>query len=176
MAAAITLLSFFSEWASAWSDALIGIILVVLGIILIVVEMFMPGFGIAGVSGSVCLIVGLVLGSDTLAGAMFSLLIIVLLLVITAAIIFRSVLKGKLSRSPVVLNTAIDGGSTELFDADMQQLVGKTGVAESALRPSGIIVVDGKRLDVISEAEFIDKGTTVKITSVQGTRILVKRV
>ena len=105
---------FFSDWAQAWADNIGGIVLVVIGMILIVIEMIVPGFGAAGISGGIALIAGLAIGSDSLAGAMFSLLIIVVVLAVTAVVIFRSALRGKLSRSPVVLNTAIESGSTRI--------------------------------------------------------------
>ena len=167
---------FFSEWALAWADNIGGIVLVVIGMILIVIEMMIPGFGAAGISGGIALIAGLAIGSDSLAGAMFSLLIIVVILAATAAVIFRSALRGKLSRSPVVLNTAIESGSTERTGEEMQALIGKRGTTTTALRPSGIAVIDGRRIDVSSEAEFIDKDVEVEVVSVDGMRVLVKRV
>ena len=167
---------FFADWASAWASNIGGIVLVLIGMILIVVEMLIPGFGAAGVSGGIALIAGLCIGSDSLTGAMFSLLIIVILLIAFAAIVFRSALRGKLSRSPVVLNTSIDSGSTELFDEDMQSLIGKRGTTATALRPSGIAIIEGRRLDVVSPAEFIDKGAEIEVVSVEGVKILVRRV
>ena len=83
---------FFAEWAAGWAENIGGIVLVVIGMILIVIEMMVPGFGAAGISGGVALIAGLVIGSKSLTGAMFSLLIIVVLLAVIAALIFRSAL------------------------------------------------------------------------------------
>lgn len=167
---------FFSEWASAWAANIGGIILVLVGMILIVVEMIIPGFGAAGVSGGIAVIAGLVIGSDSITGAMFSLLIIVALLAVIATVIFRSALKGKLSRSPVVLNTAIEAGSSSLSGAEMKAVIGKRGRTVTALRPSGIAIIDGKRIDVCSEAEFIDRGEEIEVESTDGMRVLVKRV
>lgn len=172
----VLLEGFFSEWAGGWAQNPGGIALTVIGMILIMIEMIMPGFGAAGISGGVALIVGLILGSTSVAGAMFSLLIVVAILIIFAIVVFRSALKGKLSRSPVVLNTSIDAGSTELFDEDMQSLIGRRGVTATSLRPSGIAVIDGRRLDVVSLAEFIGKGEVVEVERVEGVKILVKRV
>lgn len=167
---------FFHNWAASWADNIGGIVLVVIGMVLIVIEMMVPGFGAAGVSGGVALIAGIVIGSDSLTGAMFSLLVIVVLLAVIAAIIFRSALKGRLSRSPVVLNTAIEAGSTERTDEEFVHLIGKRGITVTALRPSGIALIDGRRVDVASEAEFIDKGADVEVTSVDGVKVVVKRV
>ena len=165
---------FFAEWASAWAQNVGGIVLVVIGMILIVVEMIVPGFGAAGVSGGIALIAGLVIGSNSLTGAMFSLLIIVVLLAIIATLIFKSALKGRLSRSPVVLNTAIEAGSTERANEEIRHLLGKTGKTVTALRPSGIALIEGKRVDVSSEAEFIDKDREIEVVSIDGMKVLVK--
>lgn len=167
---------FFHNWAAAWGENVGGIVLLIIGMILITVEMIIPGFGAAGVSGGVALIAGLAIGSNDLPGAMFSLLIVVILLAIIAVLIFKSAIRGKLSRSPVVLNTAIDSGSTELLDEDMQSLAGKTGRTVTALRPSGIAVIDGKRIDVVSDNEFIDRDKRVEVVSVDGVKVLVKSI
>ena len=173
----ILLTSFFSGWANAWAQSIGGIALTIIGVALIMVEIIVPGFGAAGISGGVALIAGLILGSaGNITYAMFSLLIIVVLLIAFAAIVFRSALRGKLSRSPVVLNTSIEAGSTELFDEDMQSLIGRRGVTATALHPSGIAVIEGRRLDVVSPAEFIDKGEEIEVVSVEGVKILVRRV
>ena len=150
--------------------------LIVIGMILITVEMIIPGFGAAGISGGIALIAGLIIGSEgSLPGAMFSLLIVVVLLAIIAILIFKSAIRGKLSKSPVVLNTAIDAASTELTQKEAAELVGKTGRTLTSLRPSGIAMIDGRRMDVVSDAEFIDKDTEVVVTEVDGVKITVKR-
>lgn len=166
---------FFQEWAASWADNIGGIILVVIGMVLIVIEMIIPGFGAAGISGGIALIAGLAIGSSSFTGAMFSLLIVLVLLALIAIIIFRSALRGRLSRSRVVLNTSIDSGSTELFDEDIRKLAGKTGRTLTALRPSGIAEIGGKRVDVVSEAEFIGKGEDIVVESIDGMKVLVKR-
>jgi membrane-bound ClpP family serine protease len=62
-------------------------------------------------------------------------------------------------------------------EADAQEpLVGKTAVAETILRPSGAIRVDGKRLVATAEAGFIAKGATVKIIKAVGMNVVVREV
>ena len=167
---------FFSGWASGWISNWGAIVLVIIGMALIVIEMLIPGFGAAGISGGIALVAGLWIGSPDFPTAMFSLLIIVVLLAVIAVIIFRSALRGKLSRSPVVLNTAIDAGSTERANEEIKKLVGLRGTTVTTLRPSGIAMINGKRMDVSSEAEFIDKDVDIVVESVDGMKILVKRV
>ncbi|MBR3381460.1 MAG: hypothetical protein IKG85_00270 [Clostridia bacterium] len=166
---------FFAEWAAAWGANIGALILLVIGMVLIVIEMLIPGFGAAGISGGIALIAALAIGSNSPTGAMFSLLIVLVILAVTAILIFKSALRGRLSRSPVVLNTAIEAGSTELFDEDIRNLVGKTGRTLTSLRPSGIAEIDGRRVDVVSEAEFIGKAENVVVESIDGMKVLVKR-
>lgn len=54
-------------------------------------------------------------------------------------------------------------------------LVGMTGEVFSALRPAGTIVVDGRRVDAVSDGTFLDKGTSVRVTVVDGNRVVVEK-
>jgi hypothetical protein len=54
-------------------------------------------------------------------------------------------------------------------------LVGKTGKATSALRPSGTVVIDGRKYSVVTGGEFLDAGSNVVVTRVEGNRIKVRK-
>lgn len=62
------------------------------------------------------------------------------------------------------------------LSSEYEALLGEQGVTITNLRPVGTIRVDGKDYSAISNAEWIDKGTTIEIIEVDGTRILVKRL
>jgi membrane-bound serine protease (ClpP class) len=55
-------------------------------------------------------------------------------------------------------------------------LVNQTGQTLTKLRPSGTAVINGKRVDVVSEGAFIDSGQSVKVISVEGLRVVVRAV
>lgn len=57
-----------------------------------------------------------------------------------------------------------------------RQLVGKTGVAQTHLRPAGAALIDGQRVDVVAESERVDAGARVEVVAVQGNRVVVRRV
>ena len=57
---------------------------------------------------------------------------------------------------------------------DMQVFVGHEGKTLSVLRPSGIGDFDGMRLNVVTEGEFIENGTPIRIVRVEGGKIVVK--
>ncbi|MBO4879498.1 MAG: hypothetical protein J5544_04500 [Clostridia bacterium] len=165
--------NFFSEWFSGLNIG--ALILLIVGIALIVVERIIPGFGIAGVSGGAAIIAGLIVGSKTFGAAMFTLAIVVIILCIAAVIIFKVVFGKQRSKSKLILNESIDSSSTELTGETAAQLVGKEGIALSTLRPSGIAMIDGRRLDVLAKGEFIQKGEAIVVTEVEGLHITVEK-
>ena len=57
-----------------------------------------------------------------------------------------------------------------------RQLVGKTGVAQTHLRPAGAALIDGQRVDVVAEGERVDAGARVEVVAVEGNRVVVRRV
>ena len=152
------------------------LILSVLGIALLVAELFLPGFGVTGSFGVVCLIAVCVMQFMTNKPLVAVLVTTVLgLIVITMVILFmRSMKNGLLFRSPIVLKDKIEAEAVRLSSGSLEDLIGQTGTAETPLRPSGIAVIAGKRYSVETEATFIDKGSEITVISVDGTKITVR--
>ncbi len=153
------------------------LICAVLGIGLLVVEMFMPGFGIPGISGLVLLVASVVftwMEYGMLAGLGVAVIVLAVGgLAVTLSL--RSASKGRLSRSPLILK----GGQSreEGFAAvdDLSSYLGRTGNTLTVLRPAGTAEFDGVRLNVVSAGEFIQKGARVVVKHVEGARILVEK-
>jgi membrane-bound serine protease (ClpP class) len=59
---------------------------------------------------------------------------------------------------------------------NLAALTGKTGVADSILRPSGRALIDGKIYTVEADNEFVEAGKGIIVTRVRGNRIIVRRV
>ena len=150
------------------------ILCLISGVGLIVLEVFLPGFGVPGISGLILLGIGLAM-TGTSYGAMAALGVLIAIIAIVAIAIsvsLRSASKGALSKSALFL------GKDDAFKAapdDMKVFLGKTGMARSVLRPAGIAEFDGVRLDVVTEGDFIDAGAQVTITQVEGGRIVVRK-
>lgn len=157
------------------------IVCFVLGIGLLIMEALMPGFGIAGFSGIALEVVALVLTwqqHGTMA-TLGMLLIVLSVLAIAISTSLHSLTKGKLSKSS---KSSIVNSHTESTDAgyrsaeDMQVFLGREGTATTALRPTGLGEFDGVRLNVVSEGDFIENGTKIRVTQIEGSRIVVKKV
>lgn len=164
-----------SEWLST---NLPIIIFFVLGLGMLVLEAFLPGFGVPGITG-ILLELGAILFTWNIHGPLAALgmtLVIVAVIGITLSISLRSISKGKLSRSSIVLHEAetVDRGYRAVEELDV--FLGKEGTTLTVLRPVGVAEFDGVRLDVSSEGDFIQPGTRVRIASVEGGKMTVRPV
>lgn len=152
------------------------IICFVLGLLFLVIEMFTPGVGVPGVLGILCLVSVIVMqlgwGSQTV--ALYITAIALLIIILAIILIVRSLQRGKLSRSFLVLNDSIDGASTDITPDSATALTGSVGLAITTLRPTGIAEINGKRLDVMTTGTFVPKGRPVRVTNVEGLHILVE--
>ena len=82
-----------------------------------------------------------------------------------------------LARSPVTLRTTLSrekGVSSQ--DSLLAGLVGKSGVATSTLRPSGIAEIQERRIDVVTRGEYLEKGTRVIVQKVTGNQVIVQEL
>jgi membrane-bound serine protease (ClpP class) len=152
------------------------LILSILGIAFLIGEMFLPGFGISGICGVLCLISVCIMQFMTASALTATLVTVVLGLVLLVMIIvfMRSMKNGVLFRSPIVLKEKIESEAANPASGSSEELIGKTGTALTPLRPSGIALIDGKRYSVESQATFVDKDSEITVISVDGPKITVK--
>ncbi len=145
------------------------------GFILLIIEMFLPGFGAPGILGAILLFLGILSVSRTFTEALIIILILIALIAIAFFILYRSGLNGKLSKT-VVLQDKLDDEPGFRGTENMSGFLGSEGMALTALRPSGVADFGGTKLDVVTQGEYIDKDTKVKIIDVEGSRIVVEKI
>jgi membrane-bound serine protease (ClpP class) len=58
--------------------------------------------------------------------------------------------------------------------AEPGTLLRRTGIADTALRPTGKALIDGRRIDVVSDGDFIQQGAAIEVIEVAGTRVVVR--
>lgn len=154
------------------------IICALVGIILLVVEMFMPGFGLPGIAGIVFLFGSIVLtwrqhGAYAGLGATLVVLSLAGIMVTTA---LKSASSGRIWRSNLVLKDSMEKPDTLPENQDLLRLLGREGTALTVLRPAGMVDVDGERVNVVSRGEFLPKGARVVVEEVEGSRVVVRQV
>ncbi len=161
----------------------IEIFLFLAGIILIVLEVFViPGFGLAGILGTVSLIMGVLLSRLAPHGAPGDLTAALGVMLgafgLTLLLFFLLVRYLPAARwmHGIVLNES--QRHEEGFHADQHedlQLMGKVGKAYTDLRPAGTIEIGGTRFDAITPGDYIDKGTAIRVVEIEANRIVVDK-
>lgn len=163
------------------------LILFIVGIILIILEIFVtPGFGILGISGIVAVVIGMsfaMIDADLLkyiptgelpAGIILRPIALVLLSVAAALIISiplgRRLLTGRsVLRRRVVLDSAMTVDEGYVSHAADRGFEGREAVTATALRPAGKLMLDGKLYEAAGyNGLFIERGTAVVIVRDEG--------
>ena len=152
---------------------LIMIIGFVIGSGLIIVEAFIPGFGVAGISGVILEIVALYCCWQLhgIVPALLALAGILLLVGVAVFLSYRSAMNGRLSRSHLVLNDTEAAAGEEKPD----RWIGQEGVTVTSLRPAGQIEIGGTRLNAASTGDFIERGAAVLVTGMEGDHYTIRR-
>ena len=167
------------------------LLLLMLGVVLLGFELFViPGFGMAGIAGLLFIAAGAILAlqdfvipdpslpweAELLAKNVLHVLGALFAAVFIALFFLRYVLP-KLSiviQGPYLDATLKDSHADSLEAGSAR--VGATGVAMTFLRPSGKVKINDDIFDVITEGEFMEKGTPVQISDIKGNRVIVSRI
>ena len=157
------------------SGDLVLILSLLIGSALVILEAFIPGFGIAGVSGIVLEVIAIYAAWNS-HGIVFALLLTLGVLILIGCAIFlsyRSAMKGRLSKSQLILKDTEETGGTG--GHPLADLVGLQGVTVTALRPGGTVDIGGRRVPAASGGDFMDKGQSVSVTGTEGDHVLVQK-
>ncbi len=150
---------------------ILQIIFLVMGILLIMLEIIIPGFGIPGITGTIFLIVGVFLYKESM---MVSLMYLVSAIIIACILgfIIGNILKvtGRLD------NIVLDKKEVKTLENENSKYLGKQGKTKTILRPSGFMDIDGERVDVVTKGEYIPEDSLVEVVEVDGSSIIVRRV
>lgn len=153
------------------SGLVLAIVLQVIGAAIIIAEIIIPSGGILSILA--VSIIGYSLwsvftGISATAGVVFAVADAIFLPVVIVIGIKL------LARSPATLRAELarkDGVTSQ--SPDLEQLAGASGTAATDLHPSGMARIDGRRVDVVTNGEYIEKGASVVVVSVTGNRVVV---
>lgn len=155
-------------------DNLLLYLVFVLGIVLLVIELYVPDFGIIGLIGFIAMIIALYYRI----GDSVDLLLMGLASLTVAVVVAIVLLKmGKqLNISPMfILETSMNKESGYSSERDLSFLEDQVGVAMTDLRPVGRAKFEEKIYDVISTEEMIPNSAVVFVERVQGSKVYVRR-
>ena len=142
--------------------------LLAVGYVLLLMELFVPG-GILGVIGGIAIIIGCyqAFGMGIAWGAA-TVVLSVVVTVVGVNTFFRTQAKRGLMLSDR------RSATWKAPEASLAELVGRRGVTVSVLRPSGVAEIDGRRIDVVADSEFLSAGVEIVVREVEGVRVVVE--
>lgn len=171
----LSVASFMGYFLSVDNGSWLSFILFLFGILLLLSEVFIPGFGLIGILGGVMLGFGYFTNQADLWGSIMDLSLALIVAVITAYVLLKRgyrFLPGK----KLVLGSALDRESGYSTGKDYQEYLSRKGTAITTLRPAGKIKVDGRILDVVSDGRVIPEGAEVEVVHVEGIKITVREL
>ena len=169
--------SLFTELATATE-----LLIILLGVVLILVEIFLiPGFGVVGILGGFTIFAGLFLmlipahpWPSDLSSASWGLAIAIIGGIVGLFLIGRALIRTRFWQK-ITLPTSQKSSAGYNTSIGLENLVGMGGIAASDLRPSGWVTVGEEKLFVVTEGEFLSNGDPVKVLTVDGNRVVVRK-
>ena len=146
------------------------LILLAAGALLLLAESVLPGM-IAGLAGACCLVAAVIEGYVRFGAKTGNLI----LLGVLAGLVVGFWLWLKYFPDSRVAKVFISRKVVGEIGTEKPELLDQTGTALSALRPAGTAVINGKRVDVVTEGQMIDPGTPIRVVAVEGMRVVVRQ-
>lgn len=149
--------------------------LYVIGIVLLTIEAIMPGFGIAGITGVILVLASIVLITSSVYQALLMLVGTIAIAIILVVALYK-LGYGKRFVKSMILSTEQKNEEGYVSAKGYEKYLGMRGTVATPLRSAGTVIIDGNKIDAVSEAEFIDKDIEVEVIKIEGGRIVVKKV
>lgn len=173
----ISLSLFFGGHIIAGLAGFETIILFAIGLLLLLAEVFLiPGFGLAGIGGAAAILASIFLTFGNMVQATYSILIALGVSVIGFFLLIKYIPSTRTWRKFVLSTEQKKELGYTVGTKDLKRLTGKEGIAITPLRPSGIVEVNGKKLNALTRGEYVNSNTKIKIISVEGNKIVVEAV
>jgi membrane-bound serine protease (ClpP class) len=154
------------------SDIVPPVVLQLIGIIVIIAEIILPSGGILSVLAAGIFAYSLYIVFHDISVSVGFIFVTADVIMIPILVIVGLKL---LAKSPVTLRKTLsseDGVTSQ--SSDLNEFLGMDGIAVTDLRPAGVAVINGKRVDVVSRGEYLDKNTRIIVSSVTGNQIIVR--
>jgi len=149
------------------------VIIFIIGLVMLLLEFFVPG-GIVGIIGGALIIISLLFAGASITHMAYSIIIAMFIAVIGMVILMKFFGKKLHFFNKLVLRDATTTEEGYVSNTNRVELIGRVGEAITPLRPAGVIIIDNERIDAVSEGSYIDKGKQVEVIKVEGSRIVVR--
>jgi len=155
-------------------DLLLPLILQVIGTGVLVAEVVFPSGGLLAIltAGILGYSLYLVFATVSVFAGMIFVLADILILPVVVIMGFKM-----LGRSKMALHADLSSASgVTAHDERLSGMLGQIGVAVTNLRPAGTAMIEKRRIDVVTRGDYIEKNAGVIVDSVEGGRVVVRRI
>lgn len=150
----------------------------VIGVGLLLLEVFIiPGFGVAGISGIILTFGSIIFIFGSTYDPSVAMLWISISFIATlglAIVLFYTLPETSAVQKFVLSTSETKESGYSAHPDDKSKYIGKTGKSLTPLRPVGAAMIDGKRLNVITEGELIERDTPIEVFRIEGNNVFVK--
>lgn len=152
----------------------VNILLISLGLLLICIELFIPG-GIAGAIGCCIVFLTILFRTDGLSDFFVVLFIVTLITTIFCWLVWHIIPK-KIRNRTLYLQTDLSKEEGYSPAPERTHYLNYEGVTKSILRPSGKVQIGSEILDAQAEQAFIEAGKRVVVIAVEGSQLIVREL
>ncbi len=155
-------------------DLLLPIALIIVGLGLILLEVYLvPGLNVVGVFGFVVILFGIGYAFSE-GGAMGGVYAVIGTVVVGGGMFYWLWTSGAWDRFILATNLKGDEADAVRESEHRARYLGKTGTAVTPLRPTGVAEIEGERIEVVTEGEFIAAGSRVRVVAMDRRRYFVR--
>lgn len=150
-------------------------LLLIIGLVLVVAEIFFVSMGALGAASALTLLTAVVL-AFTHHGQVVGFLFLSAAAIgapVVAYFALKALPNTRLGQQLLLAGPNREDVTRAAAEPDLERYRDQTGVTESVLRPAGIARIAGRRVDVISRGEMIEAGTAVRVINIEGNRVVV---
>jgi membrane-bound serine protease (ClpP class) len=153
-------------------SVVVAVLLLGLGLAFIVAEVLFPSLGLLSLLATACIVGALAVAfADSTSTGINFLIAIAVLVPLVMLLGFKLFPRSPMGKRMVAPGLSFDARAA--MDERDSALVGREGVVESDLRPTGIARFDGRRVDVVTRGEQVEPGVRVRVLEVTGNRVVV---
>lgn len=162
---------FISHYFAGFAD-MMDIVAFIVGLVLLLSELFIPSYGILGITGGISLISGIVMATPDGRFTFYALLFATFLAVVIIVFVVQK-FKHRAVWNKMILKETLSTDEGFVAQSSKQYLIGQLGMTVTPLRPAGTAKFGHERIDVVTDGQFIMPNTPVLVIKVEGTRVVV---
>jgi len=154
------------------------IALALIGVAALITELFVPAGGIIGLIGLGSIIAAIVRTFQTQGTLVGSIFLLCSFIAVPGIFIlyFKYFPRSFFGKRLILSNTQThEDGYSSHTEHQYSDLTGKTGTAETRLRPVGTVLIEGQRYNAVTDGDFIERNTHIKVIYTEGNRIIVRK-